>query len=517
MWATPAHASTGEAVNPWVALAYLVSGVFFILALRGLSSPATSRTGNRFGMIGMAVAVVTTLVTHFPWIRPDAAKCAQIRNVSSDGSTFAFDGPGPCGYMSYPDWFSAGEILIAIVIGAIIGITIARRIAMTAMPELVAAFHSLVGLAAVLVGWAAYLNPGAFGLLVDGGIGAVSKVEMGLGIAIGAITFSGSVIAFAKLSGRMSGSPILLPARHVINLGTLAAIIVLTALFAMAGPAETMPLIVALTVLAFLIGFLLIIPIGGADMPVVVSMLNSYSGWAAAAMGFTLGNTAMIITGALVGSSGAILSYIMCRAMNRSFISVIAGGFGADAGAGGGEAKEQRPYKQGSAADAAFMLEQAEKVIIIPGYGMAVAQAQHALREMADILEEKGVEVKYAIHPVAGRMPGHMNVLLAEAQVPYENVFELEDINSEFAQADVAFIIGANDVVNPAAKTDKSSPIYGMPVFDVDKAKQVFFIKRSMGGVGYAGVDNDVFYMDQTMMLLADAKKMVEEIVKALD
>ena len=473
------NAATGEAVNPWVALAYLVAGVFFILALRGLSSPATSRTGNRFGMIGMAVAVVTTLVTH------------DIANIV--------------------------EILIAIAIGAVIGLVIARRIAMTAMPELVAAFHSLVGLAAVLVGWAAYLNPGAFGLLTDTGIGAVSKVEMGLGIAIGAITFSGSVIAFAKLSGRMSGSPILLPARHVINLGTLAAIIVLTALFAMAGPAETMPLIIALTVLAFVIGFLLIIPIGGADMPVVVSMLNSYSGWAAAAMGFTLGNTAMIITGALVGSSGAILSYIMCRAMNRSFISVIAGGFGADDSAGGGEAREARPYKQGSADDAAFMLEQADKVIIIPGYGMAVAQAQHALREMTDLLEEKGVEVKFAIHPVAGRMPGHMNVLLAEASVDYDKVFELEDINSEFAQADVAFIIGANDVVNPAAKTDKSSPIYGMPVFDVDKAKQVFFIKRSMGGVGYAGVDNDVFYMDQTMMLLSDAKKMVEEIVKALD
>jgi NAD(P) transhydrogenase subunit beta len=473
------NAATGEAVNPWVALAYLVAGVFFILALRGLSSPATSRTGNRFGMIGMAVAVVTTLVTH------------DIANIV--------------------------EILIAIAIGAVIGLVIARRIAMTAMPELVAAFHSLVGLAAVLVGWAAYLNPGAFGLLVGDSIGAVSKVEMGLGIAIGAITFSGSVIAFAKLSGRMSGSPILLPARHVINLGTLAAIIVLTALFAMAGPAETMPLIIALTVLAFVIGFLLIIPIGGADMPVVVSMLNSYSGWAAAAMGFTLGNTAMIITGALVGSSGAILSYIMCRAMNRSFISVIAGGFGADDSAGGGEAREARPYKQGSADDAAFMLEQADKVIIIPGYGMAVAQAQHALREMTDLLEEKGVEVKFAIHPVAGRMPGHMNVLLAEASVDYDKVFELEDINSEFAQADVAFIIGANDVVNPAAKTDKSSPIYGMPVFDVDKAKQVFFIKRSMGGVGYAGVDNDVFYMDQTMMLLSDAKKMVEEIVKALD
>ncbi len=490
-YTAPAHAATGEAVNPWVALAYLAAGVFFILALRGLSSPATSRTGNRFGMIGMLIAVVTTLVTHLP-------------EYYEAGWTV--------------DGISTAEILIAIAIGAVIGLVIARRIAMTAMPELVAAFHSLVGLAAVLVGWAAYLNPGAFGLLTDTGIGAVSKVEMGLGIAIGAITFSGSVIAFAKLSGRMSGSPILLPARHVINLGTLAAIIVLTALFAMAsGHEETMPLIIALTVLAFIIGFLLIIPIGGADMPVVVSMLNSYSGWAAAAMGFTLGNTAMIITGALVGSSGAILSYIMCRAMNRSFISVIAGGFGADDSAGGGEAREARPYKQGSADDAAFMLEQADKVIIIPGYGMAVAQAQHALREMTDLLEEKGVEVKFAIHPVAGRMPGHMNVLLAEASVDYDKVFELEDINSEFAQADVAFIIGANDVVNPAAKTDKSSPIYGMPVFDVDKAKQVFFIKRSMGGVGYAGVDNDVFYMDQTMMLLSDAKKMVEEIVKALD
>ena len=500
-------ADTEAVVNPWVALAYLVSGVFFILALRGLSSPATSRAGNRFGMIGMMIAVVTTLVTHFPMAREE--KIAPGPNFP-DGS-----------HLLLPDFASFGEILAAIAIGAIIGITIARRIAMTAMPELVAAFHSLVGLAAVLVGWAAYLNPGAFGLLDPGGaIDPVSKIEMGLGIAIGAITFSGSVIAFLKLSGRMSGSPILLPLRHVINLGTLVAILVLVAMFAHTpGQADNWPYIVALTALAFAIGFLLIIPIGGADMPVVVSMLNSYSGWAAAAMGFTLGNSAMIITGALVGSSGAILSYIMCRAMNRSFISVIAGGFGADDSAAGGAAGggEQRPYKQGSAEDAAFMLEQAEKVIIIPGYGMAVAQAQHALREMGDILKEKGVEVKYAIHPVAGRMPGHMNVLLAEANVPYDEVFELEDINSEFAQADVAFIIGANDVVNPAAKTDKSSPIYGMPVFDVDKAKQVFFIKRSMGGVGYSGVDNDVFYMDQTMMLLSDAKKMVEEIVKALD
>jgi H+-translocating NAD(P) transhydrogenase subunit beta len=336
---------------------------------------------------------------------------------------------------------------------------------------------------------------------------------MGLGIAIGAITFSGSVIAFLKLAGKMSGAPIILPLRHLINLGTLAGILGLIGYFTI----DQSPWIFwTVTALSFLIGFLLIIPIGGADMPVVVSMLNSYSGWAAAAMGFTLHNTAMIITGALVGSSGAILSYIMCKAMNRSFISVIAGGFGAVADSVGGEAKEQRPWKRGSAEDAAYMMQQAESVIIVPGYGMAVAQAQHILREMADLLKKEGVSVKYAIHPVAGRMPGHMNVLLAEANVPYDEVFELEDINSEFAQTDVAFIIGANDVVNPAAKTDKSSPIYGMPVFDVDKAKTVFFIKRSMGGVGYAGVDNDVFYMDQTMMLLADAKKMVEDIVKAL-
>ena len=460
-------------------LAYLVSGVFFILALRGLSSPASSRRGNRFGMAGMLIAVVTTLVTHEVAALP--------------------------------------EILAAIALGGAIGWVIARKIAMTDMPQLVAAFHSLVGLAAVLVGVAAYLNPEAFGILdASGEILTVSRVEMGLGVAIGAITFSGSVIAFLKLAGKMSGAPIMLPGRHVINLGTLLAIIGLTAYFAILPTSGTEWVFWTIVVLSFLIGFLLIIPIGGADMPVVVSMLNSYSGWAAAAMGFTLHNSAMIITGALVGSSGAILSYIMCKAMNRSFISVIAGGFGAEASAGGGEAKEQRPWKRGSAEDAAYMMQQAESVIIVPGYGMAVAQAQHALREMADLLKKEGVSVKYAIHPVAGRMPGHMNVLLAEANVPYDEVFELEDINSEFAQTDVAFIIGANDVVNPAAKTDKSSPIYGMPVFDVDKAKTVFFIKRSMGGVGYAGVDNDVFYMDQTMMLLADAKKMVDDIVKAL-
>ena len=493
-----------HAVNPWVALAYLASGVLFILALRGLSSPATSQRGNRFGMAGMLIAVVTTLLTHLPVMK-----------------TGGCEWPADCGPGVH--WFDGAtfaEILAAIALGGAVGWIIARRIAMTAMPQLVAAFHSLVGLAAVLVAVAAFLNPDAFGILgMDGNILTVSRVEMTLGAAIGAITFSGSVIAFAKLNGNMSGKPILLPGRHLINLGTLAGIVVLTGLFTLAahaGPGEN-GLFWIVLVLSFAIGFLLIIPIGGADMPVVVSMLNSYSGWAAAAMGFTLHNTAMIITGALVGSSGAILSYIMCRAMNRSFISVIAGGFGADDAIAGGEAREQRPYKSGSAEDAAYMLEQAEKVIIIPGYGMAVAQAQHALREMADKLKAKGVEVKYAIHPVAGRMPGHMNVLLAEAQVPYDEVFELEDINSEFAQADVAFVIGANDVVNPAAKTDKSSPIYGMPVFDVGNAKQVFFIKRSMGGVGYAGVDNDVFYLNQTMMLLADAKKMVEDIVKNLD
>jgi H+-translocating NAD(P) transhydrogenase subunit beta len=385
---------------------------------------------------------------------------------------------------------------------------------MTAMPQLVAAFHSLVGMAAVLVGWAAYLDPQGFGILLPSGvIDPLSRLELGLGIAIGAITFSGSVIAFAKLNGNMSGAPILLPGRHVLNSAILLAILGLIGWFTQDQP---LWVIAAICALSFLIGFLLIIPIGGADMPVVVSMLNSYSGWAAAAMGFTLHNTAMIITGALVGSSGAILSYIMCKAMNRSFVSVIAGGFGAENGSGGDEARTDRPWKRGSAEDAAFLLKEAEQVIIIPGYGMAVAQAQHVLRDMADRLKAEGVRVKYAIHPVAGRMPGHINVLLAEANVPYEEVFELEDINSEFAQTDVAFIIGANDVVNPAAKTDKSSPIYGMPVFDVEKAKTIMFIKRSMGGVGYAGVDNDVFYMDQTMMLLADAKKMVEDIVKAL-
>ncbi len=496
------------AVNPWVAFAYLVAGVCFILALRGLSSPSTSQRGNRLGMIGMAIAVVTTLVTHVPQAAVQVVETIGPIGIATVGWT--------------PDYVAIAEIVAAIALGAVIGLTTARRIAMTAMPQLVAAFHSLVGLAAVLVGVAAYLNPTAFGIatlmvpLIGDPVAIIhpaSRVEMGLGVAIGAITFSGSIIAFLKLNGNMGGKPILLPGRHVINLTVLAAIIGLVAWFTQ----DQAPWIFwTITLLSFVIGFLLIVPIGGADMPVVVSMLNSYSGWAAAAMGFTLGNTAMIITGALVGSSGAILSYIMCRAMNRSFISVIAGGFGAVAGPAGDAAAVDRPWKRGSAEDAAFLMSQATQVVIVPGYGMAVAQAQHALREMGDKLKEEGVRVKYAIHPVAGRMPGHMNVLLAEANVPYDEVFELEDINADFAQTDVAFVIGANDVTNPAAKTDKTSPIYGMPVLDVEKAGTVLFIKRSMGGVGYAGVDNELFYRDNTMMLLADAKKMVEEIVKAL-
>ena len=478
------HTDLIVTVPAWVLLAYLISGVCFILALRGLSSPESSRRGNLTGMAGMAIAVATTLATH--------------------------------------EIASLPEIIGAMVIGGAIGLVTARKIQMTAMPQLVAAFHSLVGMAAVLVGAAAYLNPEAFGIAVRitpiaspsfVSILPVSRIEMGLGVAIGAITFSGSVIAFLKLNGNMSGKPILLPLRHVINFGTLAAILGLIAYFTQ----DQSPWVFFTAMgLSFAIGFLLIIPIGGADMPVVISMLNSYSGWAAAAMGFTLHNTAMIITGALVGSSGAILSYIMCRAMNRSFISVISGGFGGDAVAGGAAAAIDRPYKRGSAEDAAFLMKQADQVIIVPGYGMAVAQAQHAVREMADLLKKEGVRVKYAIHPVAGRMPGHMNVLLAEANVPYDEVFELEDINSEFAQTDVAYVIGANDVTNPAAKTDKSSPIYGMPVLDVEKARTCLFVKRSMGGVGYAGIDNELFYRDNTMMLLGDAKKMTEEIVKAL-
>ena len=459
-----------------VALLYLVSGVLFILALRGLSHPTTSKQGNRFGMIGMAIAVLTTL-----------------------------------GYSPPADAIGWALVVGGIAIGGAIGAITARKIAMTEMPQLVAAFHSLVGLAAVLVAAGALYAPAAYGIGAAGSIAAASLVEMALGAAIGAITFTGSVIAFAKLNGNMSGAPIMLPSRHLVNIALAAALILAMALFV---ATESHTLFWGIVLLSFVLGVLIIIPIGGADMPVVVSMLNSYSGWAAAGIGFTLGNAALIITGALVGSSGAILSYIMCKGMNRSFISVILGGFGGETAAASG-AVETRPVKQGSADDAAFIMKNAEKVIIVPGYGMAVAQAQHALREMADKLKEEGVQVKYAIHPVAGRLPGHMNVLLAEANVPYDEVFELEDINSEFAQADVAFVIGANDVTNPSAKTDPKSPIFGMPVLDVEKAKTVLFIKRGMGS-GYAGVENELFFRDNTMMLFADAKKMVENIVKGM-
>ena len=464
-------------MNPnLVALLYLISGVLFILALRGLSSPVTSRQGNLFGMVGMAIAIVTTLASHPPG-----------------------------------GFFSWLIVIIGLAIGGGAGATIARRVPMTAMPELVAAFHSLVGLAAVLVAAGALYAPRAFDIGVPGDIHKGSLVEMSLGAAIGAITFTGSIIAFLKLSGRMSGAPIMLPMRHAINIALAVAIVLIVWWFVRA---ESYFAFWLLALAAFAFGVLIIIPIGGADMPVVISMLNSYSGWAAAGIGFTLGNTALIITGALVGSSGAILSYIMCKGMNRNFFAVILGGFGGEV-AGPAAGAEARPVKLGSADDAAFIMKNASKVIIVPGYGMAVAQAQHALREMADKLKAEGVEVKYAIHPVAGRMPGHMNVLLAEANVPYDEVFELEDINSEFAQADVAFVIGANDVTNPAAEEDKTSPIYGMPVLQVWKAGTVMFIKRSLAS-GYAGIDNTLFYRDNTMMLLGDAKKMTEEIVKAL-
>src|SRR6516165_6652714 len=460
------------------ALLYLAAGVLFILALRGLASPESARRGNLLGMTGMAIAVLTTL--------------AQL-DAANEASTWLL-------------------IVLGLGIGGLIGAYIARRIPMTSMPELVAAFHSLVGLAAVLVAAGALNAPEAFGIGVPGSIAPASLFEMSLGVAIGAITFAGSVIAFAKLSGRMSGKPIILPLRHAINIALLAVMIFIIYRFCRTGGSQ--PLFWALAVTSLLFGVLIIIPIGGADMPVVISMLNSYSGWAAAGIGFTLGNIALIVTGALVGSSGAILSYIMCHGMNRSFVSVILGGFGGETGAPAAGA-EQRPVKLGSAEDAAFLLKNSGKVIIVPGYGMAVAQAQHALREMADQLKRAGVEVKYAIHPVAGRMPGHMNVLLAEANVPYDEVFELEDINNEFTQADVAYVIGANDVTNPAAEEDKSSPIYGMPVLQVWKAGTVMFNKRSLAS-GYAGIDNPLFYRDNTMMLLGDAKKMTEEIGKAM-
>jgi NAD(P) transhydrogenase subunit beta len=467
------------------ALLYLVSGVLFILALKGLSSPATSQAGNRNGMIGMALAIATTL-----WV----AKVS--------------------------DPVTIGLIIGGLAIGGGIGAVMAKKIAMTQMPQLVAAFHSLVGLAAVFAAGAAFYSPESFGIcqldasnVCHGVIKTQSLIEMSLGVAIGAITFAGSLIAFAKLNGNMKGAPIMLPARHLLNLIIFGTLIALIVYFTMAQPEWDFW---AIAGLSFVFGITLIIPIGGADMPVVVSMLNSYSGWAAAGIGFTLENTALIITGALVGSSGAILSYIMCKGMNRSFVSVIAGGFGGDSSAAVAGAVETRPVKQGSADDAAFIMRNASSVIIVPGYGMAVAQAQHALREMADKLKKEGVKVSYAIHPVAGRMPGHMNVLLAEANVPYDEVFELEDINSQFAQADVAYVIGANDVTNPSAKTDPKSPIFGMPILDVEKAKTVLFIKRGMGA-GYAGVENELFFKDNTMMLFADAKKMTEEIVKALD
>jgi H+-translocating NAD(P) transhydrogenase subunit beta len=462
------------------ALAYLASGVLFILALRGLSSPASSRQGNIFGMLGMTIAILTTLAG--------------------------------LGEYSFATW---GLIILGLGIGGGIGAYTAKNIPMTKMPELVAAFHSLVGLAAVFVAAGALYAPDAFHIAdAKGLIGGASLLEMALGVAIGAITFTGSVIAFLKLSGRMSGKPITLPMRHAINLGLLAFVALMIVLFCQSGGDATLFWVITFASLAF--GVLIIIPIGGADMPVVVSMLNSYSGWAAAGIGFTLGNIALIITGALVGSSGAILSYIMCKGMNRSFLSVIAGGFGGESVAAAGGATEQRPVKIGSAEDAAYMMKNASKVIIVPGYGMAVAQAQHALRELADNLKKAGVEVKYAIHPVAGRMPGHMNVLLAEANVPYDEVFELEDINSEFAQADIAYVIGANDVTNPAAEEDKTSPIFGMPVLQVWKAGTVMFNKRSLAS-GYAGIDNTLFYRDNTMMLLGDAKKMTEDINKAMN
>jgi H+-translocating NAD(P) transhydrogenase subunit beta len=458
------------------ALLYLIAGSLFIMALRGLSSPATSRKGNIYGMVGMAIAIVTTL------------------GISAPTNPLAW-----------------ALIIGGIAIGGGIGAYLARTIAMTAMPQLVAAFHSLVGLAAVCVAAAAFYAPDAFGIATAGVIHAESRIEMALGVAIGALTFTGSIIAFLKLDGRMSGAPIMLPSRHNINIALGIALVALLYLFFVNATAMSFWLIVAVSLA---LGFLLIIPIGGADMPVVVSMLNSYSGWAAAGIGFTLANTALIITGALVGSSGAILSYIMCKGMNRSFISVILGGFGG-ATAGPAAAGETKPVKHGSAEDAAFMMKNAGSVIIVPGYGMAVAQAQHALREMTDHLKASGVTVKYAIHPVAGRMPGHMNVLLAEANVPYDEVFELEDINSEFAQADIAFVIGANDVTNPSAKDDPTSPIYGMPVLEVWKAKTVMFIKRGMAS-GYAGVDNPLFWRDNTLMLFGDAKKMTEEINKGM-
>ena len=455
---------------------YLVASVFFILALRGLSSPQTARVGNLYGIFGMVIAVVTTLLT--------------------------------------PHVVSYWLIVAGIVIGGAIGTYIALQIQMTALPQLVAAFHSLVGLAAVCVAAAAFTAPQEFGIGVPGAIERPSLVEMSIGMAIGAITFTGSIVAFSKLQGLVSGRPLMFPGQHLLNAGLGVLLVVLIAIVVASGAGAAFW---GLLALSLALGFLLIMPIGGADMPVVISMLNSYSGWAACGIGFTLSNSLLIITGALVGSSGAILSYIMCRGMNRSIVNVVLGGFGTEGGAvvASGRAGD-RAVKSGSADDAAFILKNAKSVIVVPGYGMAVAQAQHALREMADLLKKDGVEVRYAIHPVAGRMPGHMNVLLAEANVPYDEVFELDEINRDFPSTDVAFVIGANDVTNPAAKTDPNSPIYGMPILDVERAKTVLFVKRSMAS-GYAGVENELFYRDNTMMLFGDAKKMCEEIVKAME
>ena len=456
-------------------LAYLIAAICFIMALRGLSSPDTSRRGNAIGIAGMIIAVAATLAN--------------------------------------PGILSFGLIAAGVVIGGAIGTVIALRIQMTALPQLVAAFHSLVGLAAVTVATAALYAPAAYGIGTVGAIKASSLIEMSVGTAVGAITFTGSIVAFAKLQGLVSGAPLVFPGQHPLNALLGAAMIALTAWFCLTESYQLYWIVVAL---ALALGFLIIVPIGGADMPVVISMLNSYSGWAACGIGFTLGNTLLIITGALVGSSGAILSYIMCKGMNRSFFSVILGGFGGEGDAAAAAARYgDKAVKAGSAEDAAFIMKNASKIIVVPGYGMAVAQAQHALRELADMLKAEGVEVSYAVHPVAGRMPGHMNVLLAEANVPYEEVFELETINNEFPTADVAYVIGANDVTNPAAKTDPASPIYGMPILDVEKARAVLFVKRSMAA-GYAGVDNELFFRDNTMMLFGDAKKMTEEIVRAL-
>ena len=459
------------------AIFYLISGVLFILALRGLSSPETSRRGNFFGILGMVIAITITFLS-----------------AGNFSSVFVY-------------------VLVFLLAGGLIGMFIAYKIPMTAMPELVAAFHSLVGLAAVFVAISAFLNPEAFDLGSPGNIKTGSLIEMSIGAAVGAITFSGSVIAFLKLRGIMSGSPITFKGQHYINLLLSLSIIVL--IFYLC-KVQSDSFFWGIIVISFLLGLLLIIPIGGADMPVVISMLNSYSGWAAAGIGFTLENSALIITGALVGSSGAILSYIMCKGMNRSFFNVMLGGFGAIEETSSSKGKENKPVKSGNAEDAAFLMKNASSVIIVPGYGMAVAQAQHALREMVDTLKKNDIKVSYAIHPVAGRMPGHMNVLLAEANVPYDEVFELDEINSDFAKTDVAFVIGANDVTNPVAKTDPQSPIYGMPVLDVEKCKSVLFVKRSLSP-GYAGIDNELFYRDNTLMLFADAKKMTEDIVKNLN